>query len=234
MTNSELYTKALAKVKDKNFSVASALTYTIAAIPLLAADITGFIWADLAIMYVVCFCAGLISSYGYAKLAMERFRYTQGGFRELFTCYTSVDELKRGALPAAVYAVMLMLFRYGVLSGVWYAAVFAGIACILLHIAAGWGSYMILMESDNCPVKEFGRGIDLAARSLARIIAVKAYLYWWIAAAIAVTLVLCGTRPLPGIFVGLIVFLVGLVCRWMVGAFIALTEAGLAREVYRG
>ena len=61
----------------------------------------------------------------------------------------------------------------------------------------------------------------------------KAYLYWWIAAVIAITVVLCNTKPLPGVFTGLIIFLVGLVCRWMVGALIALSEAGQAREAYR-
>ena len=58
---------------------------------------------------------------------------------------------------------MLMLFRYGVPGMPWYAAVIAGIACIMLHIIASWGGYVIAIEKDNCPVKAFMNGVNLAA-----------------------------------------------------------------------
>ena len=233
ISNADVRNKALAKVKDKNFSVLSATAYAIAAVPLLAADITGILAVDMIIMFIVSFAAGLVSCSGYTKVAMGRWRQAQGGFRELFGCYASAGELKRGALPAGVYAVMLMLFRYGVTGRSWYAAVIAGVACIMLHIIASWGGYVIAIEKDNCPVKSFMNGVNLAARNAGSIIAMKAYLYWWIAVVIAITVVLCNTNPLPGVFTGLIIFLVGLVCRWMVGALIALSEAGQAREAYR-
>jgi len=232
MGNSELRMKALAKVKDKNFSVLSAAAYAIAALALLAADITGIMLLDAAIMLLVSLAVGLISGAGYIKVSMGMWRQAKGGFGELFSCYSSLDAIKRGALPAGVYAVMLMLFRYGVLSGIWYIALVSGIVCIVLHIAASWGGYAIEFESGSCPVKAFGNGLKLAVKNAGRILEMKAYLYWWIAAAVAVTIVLC-SGSLSGPFMALVVFLVGLVCRWMVGAFIALAEAGLAREAYR-
>jgi len=233
VNNAELRIKALAKVKDKNFSVLSSVAYAIAAVSLLLGDITGILAIDALIMLAAGFLAGLVSAAGYAKVSMGIWMMNKGGFSELFSCYKSKEALKRGALPAGAYALMLTVLRLGVLSGVWYAAVISGLVCIALQIIAFWGGYVIAIEEKNCPVKAFVSGLKLAVNNIVRVIGMKLYLYWWIAAVIAAAAALCINYALPGAFTGLVVFLVGLVCRWMVGAFIALAEAGLAREAYR-
>lgn len=233
MNNAELRTKALAKVKDKNFSVLSAVAFVFPAATMFFGDITGILAVDMLIMFIVSLAAGLAGGAGYCRVSMGMWRMVKGGFPELFSFYKSRDGLKRGALPAFTYAVMLMVFRYGVLGGVWYAAVISGIVCIALHIAASWGAYVIEIEEKNCPVKAFLNGVKLAVKNIGRIMEMKIYLYWWMAAVVAIAIVLCNGRELPGVMTGLIVFLLGFAFRWMIGAFIALAEAGLAREAYR-
>ena len=234
MTNEELRVKALAKVKDKNFPVLSAVAYAIGAVTLIFADVTGIVALDIAIAMILGFATGLIACSGYAKVGMDMWRHKQGDFPELFSCYKSLETMKRGALPAATYALMLVVLRYGVLSGVWYVALIAGVVCVLLQMMAFWGAYMTEMEDGECPVKTYARGVKLAWKNIGRIIGMKVYVYWWMAGIVGVAVWLCISNELPPVMSGLIVFLLGFVLRWMIGAFIALAEAGVAREAYRG
>ncbi len=233
MDNAELRVKALAKVKDKNFPVLSAVAYAIGAATLLFADVTGIMALDIVIALILGSATGLIACSGYAKVGMDMWRHKKGDFPELFSCYKSLEALKRGALPAATYAAMLVVLRYGVLSGVWYAALISGVICIMLQLMAFWGAYMTEMEEQECPVKTYVKGIRLAWKNIVSIIGMKVYLYWWMAAIIGIAVWLSVSKGLPPVMTGLIVFLLGFVLRWMIGAFIALAEAGLAREAYR-
>jgi len=70
-------------------------------------------------------------------------------------------------------------------------------------------------------------------KNLGRVIEMRVNVYWWIAAVMLGILWICDASGLFSILTALVVFLVGLVCRWMVGALTALCEAGLARNLMK-
>lgn len=233
MKNSELRVKALGKVKDHNFSLVSVAAFAMAAVPLLMADVTGIVAADLLISFAVSFIVGIAGAQGYAHVAMGIWRQGNGGFKALFSGFTGLKRLKASLLPAAVYAAMLVIFRNFVLTDVWYVALAGGIAVIALHTALTYGCFGVEMQPDICPVRAFCGGVARAARRIGRIAGMRLSCFWWIAAVLAVTFWLCVRGGLALIITALVIFLVALVCRWMVGAFVALCEAGLAREMYK-
>ena len=88
MNNKELRVKALSKIKHDNFSGLSAAAYVIAGLPLLAGDLTGNKLADIAITFAAAFIAALFCAAGYVRVAMGRWRFTKGSFRDLACCFT--------------------------------------------------------------------------------------------------------------------------------------------------
>lgn len=233
MYNSELRLKALAKVKDHNFSLVSAASFALAVIPLLMADVTGMPAADLGISFATGLVVGIAGAQGYARVAMGIWRQNKGGFRELFSGFTSLRRLKASLAPAAIYSAMLMLLRYFVLPGSWYAALAAMAGVAVLHTVLVYGCFGVEMQPDICPLRAFAGGVARAFRKFPSVLEMRLNCFWWIAAALGIALFFCLRAGLARILTVLIVFLVALVCRWMVGAFIALCEAGLAREMYK-
>lgn len=230
MNNSEIRIKALAKAKDYNFSMAGAFAYFIMGVVLLAGDITGIFAADLAISAVLAFLAGLICGPGYVHVAMETWRQGKKNFSGLFFGFRNI---KSAVIPAAVYAAMLMVFRFLVLGSRWYFALAAGIACIALNMIATWAAYGIELNAAGSTAKSAAEGVAAMLKNLGRVIEMRVNVYWWIAAVMLGILWICDASGLFSILTALVVFLVGLVCRWMVGALTALCEAGLARNLIK-
>lgn len=230
MNNSEIRMKALAKAKDHNFSLAAAFTYFLMGAALLAGDITGIAAADTAISAAACFIVALICGPGYVHVSMETWRQGRRNFSGLFYGFRN---FRRAALPAAAYAAMLMIFRFIVLGNEWYFALIAGAGCIVLNLLAVWAAYGAEIYDDGKPVKAALAGVSALIGNIGRVIEMRAYLWWWIAAVMGAALWICDSSGLFSILTALVVFLVGLVCRWMVGAFVALSEAGLARNVMK-
>jgi len=230
MNNNEIRIKALAKAKDYNFSAAGAFTYFIMGIMLLAGDITGIFAADIAISAVFAFLAALICGPGYVHVAMETWRQGRKNFSGLFFGFRNI---KRAALPAAVYAAMLLVFRFLVLGRQWYVALISGIVCLLLNFIAIWMAYGVELNAADSPVKAAFKGAEYLFRNISRAVEMRLYVYWWIAAVMLGILWICNASGLFSILTALVVFLVGIVCRWMVGAFTALCEAGLARNIMK-
>lgn len=224
MNNSDIRMKALAKAKDYNFSAAGAFTYFIMGVVLLAGDVTGIFIADLAVSAVFAFLAALICGPGYVHIAMETWRQGKKSFSGLFYGFKNI---KKAALPAAVYMAMLLVFRFLVLGSKWYIALIAGIFCVALNMVSVWAAYGI--EVNGSAVS----GVSALIKNIGRVIEMRAYIYWWIAAVMLGILWICVSSGLHAILTALVIFLVGLVCRWMVGAFTALCEAGLARNVMK-
>lgn len=224
MKNSEIRVKALAKAKDYNFSGAGAFTYFLMGLVLLAGDITGVPAADVAIYAVIAFVVSLICGPGYVHVAMETWRQGKKNFSGLFYGFRNI---KKAAAPAVVYTAMLLLFRFVVLGSKWYIAAPAGIVCAVFNLAATWMAYANELELNTA------EGLVMLAKNIGRALEMRAYVYWWIAAVMLGILWICNASGLFSILTALVVFLVGLVCRWMVGAFTALCEAGLARNVMK-
>lgn len=230
MNNSEIRIKALAKAKDYNFSSAGAFTYFIMGVVLLAGDVTGIFAADLAISAVVAFIASLICGPGYVHVAMETWRQGKKNFSGLFFGFRSIS---RAAVPAAIYAAMLLIFRFLVLGRKWYVALIFGIIALVLNMAATWAAYGTeIFEGESAP-KAAVSGVAYLVKNFGRAVEMRAYVYWWIAAFMGAILWICDASGLHAILTALVVFLSGLVCRWMVGALNALCEAGLARNVMK-
>ena len=224
MKNSDIRMKALAKAKDYNFSGAGAFTYFIMGVVLLAGDVTGIFIADLAISAVMAFIAALICGPGYVHLAMEAWRQGKKNFSGLFYGFRNI---KKAALPAAIYALMLLVFRFVVLGSKWYIALIAGAVCIVLNAVSVWAAYGTELNGSALD------GVSALIKNIGRVGEMRLYIYWWIAAVMLGILWICDASGLHAILSALVVFLVGLVCRWMVGAFTALCEAGLARNVMK-
>lgn len=230
MNNSEIRVKALAKAKDYNFSAIGAFTYIIMGVVLLAGDVTGIFAADFAISAVLAFLAALICGPGYVHVAMETWRQGRKNFSGLFHGFRNI---KTALIPAVVYAAMLLVFRFLVLGSKWYFALAAGIGCIALNMIATWAAYGIELDAADSAAKSAAEGVMIMLRNLGRVIEMRANLYWWIAAVMLGILWICNASGLFSILTALVVFLVGLVCRWMVGALTALCEAGLARNLMK-
>lgn len=230
MNNSEIRIKALAKAKDYNFSAAGAFTYFIMGIVLLAGDVTGIYIADIAISAAVAFIASLICGPGYVHVAMETWRQGKKNFSGLFFGFRNFS---RAAFPAAIYATMLLVFRFLVLGRKWYVALIFGIVALALNLVATWAAYGAeLSRNENGPISA-ADGIMCLFKNIGRAVEMRAYVYWWIAAFMGAVLWICDASGLHAILTALVVFLSGLVCRWMVGAFNALCEAGLARNLMK-
>ena len=230
MNNSDIRMKALAKAKDHNFSPASAFTYFIMGVVLLAGDVTGIFAADLAVSAVLAFAVGLICGPGYVHLAMETWRHGEKKFAGLFWGFRNI---KKALIPAAAYAAMLLVFRFLVLANEWYFALAAGIGCAALNLLSVWAAYAIEIYDDMTSAKAALQGVTVMIKNLSRVSEMRLYIYWWIAAVMGGILWICNASGLFSILTALVVFLVGLVCRWMVGAFTALCEAGLARNLMK-
>lgn len=230
MNNSDIRMKALAKAKDYNFSMTGAFTYFLMGVVLLAGDVTGIFAADLAISAVFAFVAALICGPGYVHVAMETWRQGKKSFSGLFFGFRRI---KRAAIPAAVYAAMLLVFRFLVLGRRWYIALIAGVICIILNLIAAWMAYAAELNEKESAAKAAAEGVTALFKNIGRVLEMRAYVYWWIAALMLFILWICETSGLHAILTALVVFLVGLVGRWMVGAFTALSEAGLARNILK-
>lgn len=231
MSNAELRAKALSKIKDKNFSLVSVFTYTLAALTLLAGDITGIPAVDVLISLAAGFIASIFCAAGHIRVAMGIWRQGKGGFRDMAGCITDMNTLRRHALPCVVYSAALVIFRHVTLSGDIVIAIISGIIAFMLHILACYGCYAVELTPDLPPLAAFGEGVGAALRSIGRILEMKFITGWWIAAIIAFTLYIFSISNLTPAIMGLIMFLILLIIRWMIGSFIALAEAGLARKI---
>ena len=233
MSNKELRVKALSKIKHDNFSGLSAAAYAIAALPLLLGDITGIKLADIAITFAAAFIAALFCAAGYVRVAMGRWRFTKGGFRDLACCFTEWNTFVRSALPCAVYAGMITVFRHVVMTGGWITAAIVGVCLIFVHLFVSYALYGCELCPEKGPIKAAMTGVATAVKGMGAILEMKIYVYWWIAGLIAIIMYCCISGKQPGFITALIVFLVVLIPRWMVGAYIALCEAGLARTLFK-
>ena len=230
MNNSEIRVKALAKAKDYNFSLSSAFTYFLMGVALLAGDVTGIPAADAAISAVIAVIVGLICGPGYVHLGMEAWRHGKKNFSGLFYGFKNIG---RALIPGLCYAAMLLVFRFLVLGSAWYVALAAGVVCVALNLIATWAAYGTEINEDMPAIKAALEGVVAMAKNIGRVAEMRGYLYWWIAAVMGGVLWICEASGLYSILTALVVFLVGLVCRWMVGAFVALAEAGLARNIMK-
>lgn len=233
MDNKELRGKALGRIKERNFSFVSATAYFLAALTLLAGDITGIYALDIAITFVFGFVMAQFSAAGYVRVAMGMWRQGKGGFKALAAGFTSIRVFARTALPCAAYALLLTVFRHVVLGRAWYVSLIAGAAVFIGHIFVSYALYGCELKSDKPALSACTEGVKVAARGLGRILEMKLNNYWWIALIIAFTIYVSFVGGQQGFIVALITFLVGLVLRWMVGAYIALAEAGLARTLFK-
>ena len=78
------------------------------------------------------------------------------------------------------------------------------------------------------------RGLQVGMKHFGQILEMEIRLYWWHAAVIAGTVLLCGACGAGGLATGLILLTEGAVLRYLVGSYNALAEAGLFRTLLAG
>lgn len=235
MKNRELREKALSKVKVriKGLTGASIIAYLCMALTLLAGDLTGNRLLDIAIELAAGFVLSLMAMAGYRRVGLTAWRTSSVSYADLAGCFTGLKRLTKGAAPALLSSVALTLVRQLAFGGIWYAAVIAVIAAVMLYIFAAYICYAGEIDETAGPGAAIAAGVSAAARNMGRILEMLVMLYWWVAAALAVTVLICRSSGVSDIPTTLVTFLVGLALCYLIAPYNALAEAGLGREIFK-
>lgn len=235
MKNSELREKALGKAKAriKGLTGASVIAYLCMALTLLAGDLTGNALCDIAIELAVGFVLSLMAMAGYRSVGLSAWRRSSAAYADLAGCFTGLKRLAKGAVPALMTAIALTLIRQLVFSGEWYAAVAAGVAAVALYVFAAFISYAGELDENAGPGAAVAAGVSAVVGNIPRILEMLAMLYWWVAAALAGTVLICRASGLSDVPTTLVTFLAGFVLCYLIAPYNALAEAGLGREIFK-
>ena len=103
----------------------------------------------------------------------------------------------------------------------------------MARMLAGCAMYGMNVLEGNLP-QAAARGLQVGMKHFGQILEMEIRLYWWHAAVIAGTVLLCGACGAGGLATGLILLTEGAVLRYLVGSYNALAEAGLFRTLLAG
>lgn len=235
MKNRELREKALnkVKVKIKGLTGASIIAYLCMALTLLTGDLTGNKGLDIAIELAAGFVLSLIAMAGYKRVGLTAWRQSSAAYADLAGCFTGGKRLLKGVVPALLTSIALTLVRQLAFGGEWYAAVIVGTAAVITYVFAAYICYAGEMDDKAGPGAAVVSGVSAAARNIGRILEMLFMLYWWVAAALAVTVLICRYSGLSDVPATLVTFLVGFVLCYLIAPYNALAEAGLGREIFK-
>lgn len=235
MNNSQLREKALgkAKVKIKGLTGASIIAYLCMALTLLAGDIAGNMLLNIAVELAAGFVLSLIAMAGYKRVGLTAWRQSRAAYADLAGCFTGGKTLIKGALPALITSIALTLVRQLAFGEKWYMAVIAGAAAVILYIFAAYICYAGEMDENAGAGAAIVSGVSAAVRNMGRILEMLFMLYWWVAAALAATVVICRLSGLSDAPTTMVTFLVGFVLCYLIASYNALAEAGLGREIFK-
>ena len=232
MTNGEICKKAFSKVKVKHLTAMSVISYGMAAVSLLGRDWTGSGALDLLIGLALGTAVCLGAFCGMNRVSMTAWRSGKAEYAEFFGGYTP-GGFARCILPAVIGGMMLTLMRRFVLGGSWWLALITAAVLCVARILAGCAMYGMNVLEGNLP-QAAARGLQVGMKHFGQILEMEIRLYWWHAAVIAGTVLLCGACGAGGLATGLILLTEGAVLRYLVGSYNALAEAGLFRTLLAG
>ena len=236
MKNSEIRGRALSKVKSQinGLSAIVVVVYVIQKLLGLMSGITGTA-LDVALGVVVHIITALLTA-GLARVAIRAWREGKAGWGDMLICFRDRRYLLAGLYGGIIAAV------FGVLGDAVYifGNATAGFAAGALFdwAAAACIGYIVYAADlfENIPVLEAARkGMAALTKGIARVVCMEINLYWWIALAMAVMFAFVGiVGGVSGIPLRLVLFITMCVLKWVVGGYIMLCEAGLARTLLKG
>lgn len=238
MTNAEIRRKALSKVKVKNLTTLAFLS----AVALWLAQLTRGIGAnplsDAAIQAGAAVVVSLLFPAGLTRVSMGAWRQNEAKFSAFFSFLYRPRLFLRGlllGLVAGAWRLGFSLLLTGpalarILSlpgrGIWLLPLAAAVLAPLLFL---WIFLYFALELGS----GFRLGLRTAFQNLGRILEMELSLLWWVALVYAAAVAISLSAGLGGAALNAVCALVGISLTWMIGAYVCLANAGLAREIHK-
>jgi hypothetical protein len=244
MNNADIRKKALSKVKVKNLTLLAVISYLFYWLSQFASGVTGNFATDAAIGAGVALLFSLFFPAGLARASMSAWRQGEARFVMLFEYLFRPRLLVRGLVlglaAAAFRLVMAFLFAGDTLAridalpgnGLWLLAV--GVVAVIPLLFLWIFLYFALeLQPEAGLGAALAHGLSVAAKNLGRILLMEFSLLWWVALIWLGALVVSMLSELAGAALNAVTSLVAAALTWMIGAYVCLANAGLAREIYK-
>lgn len=244
MTNAEIRAKALSKVKVKNLTFLAVIAYVLSWFSQFARGVTGAFFTDAVLGAGVALVLALIFPAGLARASMSAWRQGEARFASLFEPLYRPRLLVRGlalGLAAAAYRLLMsflvtdaVLARIDALpgNGLWLLAV-GVLALVPLLFVWIFLSFALELQPEAALGAALARGFSVTIQNLGRILLMELALLWWVALVWIGALAIAIFSGLTGAALNAVTTLVALVLTWMIGSYVCLANAGLAREIMK-
>lgn len=244
MTNADIRKKALSKVKVKNLTLLAVLSYVFSWLSQFALGLTGDPYADAAVAAGVALVLSLIFPAGLVRASMSAWRKGEARFGDLFAYLYRPRLLLRGLAlgltAAACRFCLAMLLTDAALArldalpghGLWLLV--AGVVVLVPLLFAWIFLYFAFeLQPEGTLFAALVRGIAVVFQNLGRILLMELSLLWWVALAWLAANAISMLSGLGGAALNAVISLVSLALTWMIGAYVCLGSAGLARELFK-
>jgi hypothetical protein len=244
MTNADIRKKALSKVKVKNLTLMAVLSGLLIWISQFASGLTGAAPTDAVLAAGTALLVSLVFPGGLAQAAMTAWRQNEARFSTFFSCFFRPRFLLGGlvlGLAAALCRVLLsLLLTDAVLArldplpghGLWVFFIGAALLVPLFFVWLFLYFALALQPEENI-FAALGRGLSVALKNLGRILLMELSILWWVALAWIGAVAVSMLSGLGGAALNAVASLVALMLAWMIGSYVCLVNAGLAREIFK-
>ena len=244
MTNAEIRKKALSKIKVKNLTFLAVIAYVLSWFSQFARGVTGDFFTDTALGAGVALVLSLIFPAGLSRVSMSAWRQSEARFVSLFEYLFRPRLVLRGlalGLVAIVYRIVMALITTDAVlaridalpgNGLWLLPV--GVLALVPLLFLWIFLYFALeLQPEAALGVALARGFAGAIRNLGRILLMELSLLWWVALIWIGALAIAIFSGLTGAALNAVISLVALVLTWMIGSYVCLANAGLAREIFK-
>ncbi len=244
MMNAEVRKKALTKVKVKNLTFLAVLSYVFYWLSQFARGATGDVLRDALIGAGTALVLSLFFPAGLARASMTAWRQNEARFSTYFASFYRPRALVRAlalGVVAAVFRFCLsylltdaVLLRFDALPGhgLWLLAI-AVILFVPLLFAWFFLYFALELQPEIGLGKALARGMRVIVQNGVRILTMEFVILWWVVLAYAAAVVISIASGLGGAVLNAVTSLIALVLTWMIGAYVCLVNAGLAREIFK-
>lgn len=244
MTNADIRKKALSKVKVKNLTIMAVLSGLLIWISQFVGGLTGDVPTDAVIAGGAALFVSLVFPAGLTQAAMTAWRQNEARFSTFFACFFRPRLMLGGlvlGLAAGLCRILLSLLLTDAVfarldplpgHGLW---VFLVGAVLLVPLFFVWLFlyFALALQPEAGLLAALGRGLSVALKNLGRILGMELSILWWVALVWIGAVVISMLSGLGGAALNAVASLVALVLAWMIGAYVCLVNAGLAREIFK-
>ncbi len=244
MSNADIRKKALAKVKVKNLTIMAVISGLLIWISQFTWGLTGDGPVDAAIAGGAALLVSLVFPAGLLKAAMTAWRQGEARFSTFFACFFRprplLGALTLGFVAGLCRVLLSLLLTDAVFArldplpghGLW---VFLVGAALLLPLFFVWLFlyFALALQPEAGLFAALGRGLSVAFKNLGRILGMELSILWWVALVWIGAVVISMLSGLGGAALNAVASLVALMLTWMIGSYVCLANAGLAREIFK-